>query len=282
MARFVDSPLQPGSATDAVTALNASVTESGNTQTRQTQTTQQSTQIEPRFAGKSTEEIVSMYKNLESHSGRLAAQLGENKQMLNQLILGKRDNDLRQNGGNTTPVEIKPTDLLANPTEAIDRYLSAREAPLVSQLQQRLSQLEAQLGETKFASKHKDADQQTADPAFAAWVNQTPLRMRLAAEAANNNFYSADLLLDEWNAAQKAGTNSVSNTSSRAQDLANKVRLEGSGTGSETGTGRATSSGKIFKRSDLIALRQSDPDTYESPAYQREIVRAYQEGRVRD
>jgi len=223
-----------------------------------------------------------MYKNLESHSGRLAAQLGENKQMLNQLILGKRNDDLRQNGGNTTPVEIKPTDLLANPTEAIDRYLNAREAPMVSQLQQRLSQLEAQLGETKFASKHKDADAQTADPAFAAWVAQTPLRMRLAAEAAQNNFYSADLLLDEWNATRSSGTNSVQNSQSRAQELAGKIRLEGNNSGSESGTGRAGSSNRTFKRSDLIALRQSDPDKYESPAYQREIVKAYQEGRVVD
>jgi hypothetical protein len=222
-----------------------------------------------------------MYKNLESHSGRLASQLGENKAMLNQLILGKRTDDLRQNGGNTTPVEIKPTDLLANPTEAIDRYLRAREEPMVSQLQQRLNQLEAQLGQTTFVSKHKDADAVTADPAFAAWVQQTPLRMRLAAEAAQNNYYSADLLLTEWNSSQSAGNNTVSNAQARAQELAKGIRLEGSNTGTESGVGR-NSSTRNFKRADLIALRQSDPDKYESPAFQREIVRAYQEGRVVD
>lgn len=280
MARFVDTPLEAGNAANAVTALNAAVTSSGNTQTTQQRTETQTSQTEPRFAGKSTEEIVQMYKNLESHSGRLASQLGENKAMLNQLILGKRQDDLRQNGGNTTPVEIKPTDLLANPTEAIDRYLRSRETPMVSQLQERLNQLESQLGQTTFVSKHKDADAVTADPAFAAWVQQTPLRMRLAAEAAQNNYYSADLLLTEWNSSQTAGNNTVSNAQNRAQELAKGLRLEGNNTGSE-GAGRSGSV-RQFKRADLIALRQSDPDKYESPAFQREIVKAYQEGRVVD
>lgn len=282
MVNFVDVPLDVGSPKRAAADLDSAITESRNgNQTTQRQVQQTTTDdVDPRFRGKSTAEIVNMYKNLESHSGRLASQLGENKQMLNQLILGKRQDDIRQNSG--PKPELKPTDLLANPTEALDRYLSVREEPRVSQLQERLNKLEAQLGQTRFTSKHQDADTVTADPAFAAWVQQTPLRMRLAQSAANNNYEDADLLLTEWRQSQGSRESSVTNEAERQAALAARVGLEGNNTGSESGNSASTRQGRTFKRADLIALRQSDPDKYESPSYQREIVQAYREGRVVD
>lgn len=281
MVRLVDVPLDGGDASRAVADINEAITQSrSQVQTPQTQVQRQQAD-DPRFAGKSTSEIVDMYRNLESHSGRLASQLGEARQNVNQLILGKRENDLRQGSGNVEPVKILPTDLMVNPTEAIDRYLSSRQNPEVSALQARLQQLEQQLTQTTFSMNHPKAEDVTQDPAFTAWVRQTPLRMRLAQSAAQNNLADADLLLQEWKHTQSAGENSSTNTDNRAQDLARRVALESGGTSSETGTGR-TRGTKTFKRADLIALRQTDPDKYESEALQKEIVKAYLEGRVVD
>jgi hypothetical protein len=278
MARFVDVPLDNGDPNRAVADLIEGAKTSQAPPAQRAEPVNQNQNVDPRFAGKSTEEIVNMYRNLESHSGRLASQLGESKNMLNQLILGKRNDDLRQNGGE--PVKVNPTDLMVNPTEALDRYLQPRENAIVSSLQERLNQLESQLGQVNFSTKHRDAESITADPAFANWVRQTPLRMRLAAEAAQDNYGSADLLLTEWNVSKSAGTNQVSAAQQRAQELASGLRLEGGNTGSENGNSPRSAGGKQYRRADLIALRQSNPEKYDELG--TEIFKAYKEGRVID
>lgn len=283
MVKFVDVPLDIGDPNRAVEELKAAVTESGQsrqttrTPTQDTRSLQQPN-IDPRFTGKSIEEVVASYKNLESHSGRLANQLGETKQALNQIILEKRGNDIRQNGGTVESVKIQPTDLMVNPTEAIDRLLESRLSTRETSLQKRLNELEAKLSQTNFVTRHTNAQEETLDPAFQAWAQQTPLRQNLLAQAAGNNFDAADALLTEWKMSKPNAQ--VTQADNRAQDLARRVSLESSNAGSESGNGRKT--GRTFKRNDLIALRQRNPDLYESEAYQKEIVAAYRDGRVVD
>jgi hypothetical protein len=285
MVRLVDVPLDGGDANRAVADITAAITESAtasqNTRTTQTTTQTRQSPDDPRFVGKSAAEIVEMYRNLESHSGRLASQLGEARNSVTQLILGKRENDLRAGNGIVEPAKILPTDLMVNPTEALDRYLTARANPEVSALRERLNQLEQQLQTTSFTLQHPKAETTTQDPAFAAWVRQTPLRARLAQSAANGNMQDADLLLKEWEHVQTQEEDPVTNTQNRAQALARTVTLESSNTSNESGTGRQQGK-KVFRRSDLIALRQRDPDKYEDQAFQNEIIKAYVEGRVVD
>src|SRR5271165_2299726 len=95
MVRLVDVPLDAGDPNRAITDINEAITESRSQprtqETRQTQTsssTPTNDVNDPRFAGKSAAEIVEMYRNLESHSGRLANQLGEARNSVNALILG--------------------------------------------------------------------------------------------------------------------------------------------------------------------------------------------------
>lgn len=282
MVRLVDVPLDNGDPNRVTATINDSIRQEGTTASQRTansQTTEQTRRSvgDPRFAGKSPEEIVEMYRNLESHSGRLASQLGETRNQLNAVILGKRENDLRQNS--PAPVKVESSELLVNPTEALDRYLASRQDPEVLSLKERLAQLEGRLSQTQFTVNHKNADQTTADPEFQAWARQTPLRMRLAQQAGQGNFEAADALLQEWNSAKAAKEAAPSLAQERAQELARSMELEDSTTGTE---GATRSTGKTFKRADLIRLRQTDPDLYESPRYQREIVKAYQEGRVTD
>jgi hypothetical protein len=285
MVRFVDVPLDGGDPNRAVADITAAIAESSNSRAQQTTTQDtrsvtRNDDVDSRFSGKSTADIVNMYKNLESHSGRLANQLGETKQALNQIILEKRGNDIRQNGGTVTEsVKIQPTDLMVNPTEAIDRLLDNRMAqrPEISALQQRLNQLEAQLGQNQLMNRHPNAQQESVDPAFQAWAQQTPLRQKLLSDAANNP-YAAEALLTEWEAAKPQSAVTV--TTNRAQELARKVSLESSNTGSESGNSPSTKGTRLLQRRDIIKLRQTNPDLYESPAYQAEIMKAYAENRV--
>jgi hypothetical protein len=281
MVRLVDVPLDAGDPSRAVADLTASIEESRSPPAeRQAPKAQESRQIndvgDPRFAGKSTAEIVEMYRNLESHSGRLASQLGETRKTVDQLILGKRENDLRAGSGERT--KVTPTDLMVDPTNALDRYFQERTNPEVSSLKQRLEQLESQLSQTVFSVNHPKAQDVTADPAFAAWVRQTPLRSMLAEAAANGDLRQADLLLKEWQNAQASGESTPTNSGNRAQELAKRVSLESSGPGSEDG--RSARRERTFSRRDLQALRIRDPEKYESLG--DAITKAYLENRITD
>jgi hypothetical protein len=285
MVRLVDVPLDAGDPNKAVTDIEAAIQETAaiDALPRPAAVTNKSVPTDdaadPRFAGKSTAEIVSMYRNLESHSGRLASQLGEARNSVNALILGKRENDLSKGSGKPTAT-VAPADLLVNPTEALDRYLESRTNPEVSALKDRLAQLEAQLTQTVFTVNHPKAQDVTQDPAFAAWVRQTPLRSQLAEAAAQGDLGKADLLLREWQHAKSSNESTVTTTNDRAKTLARSVSLESStASGEDAGRQRST---KTLSRRNLQALRMSNPDKYESQEMQNEIVRAYVEGRVTD
>lgn len=289
MVRLVDVPLDAGDPVRAITEINEAIKESRSQATTDsrattqatTTTTQSDTSVsDPRFAGKSAAEIYNAYKNLESHSGRLANQLDEARRAANQLILGKRENDLRAGSGERA--KITPADFMVDPTNALDRYFQERANPEVSALKERLAQLEGQLTQTVFTVNHPKASDITQDPEFAAWVRQTPLRSVLADAAAKGDLAQADLLLKEWQHTQTQKTSAPSTANERAKDLAKSVALESTTVGSENGDGKSSRRARTFSRRDLQALRIRDPDKYESQELQNEIVKAYVEGRIVD
>jgi hypothetical protein len=224
---------------------------------------------DPRFAGKSREEVLRMYENLEQHQGRLANELGQQRRTLDELLLQKRTQDLSANGA-TVP-DVNPADLLARPKEVLDQYVTARAREMVEPMAQRLNQLEAALSSTVYQSRHSDSTEVTSSPEFKAWVNATPLRRQLAQNAAQGNAQAADALLTEFKATLPTpkGKNLEA-----ALEKAGKVALEGN----QPSDPAAKPTGKTYRRADLIALRARDPDAYNRAS--DEIYRAYREGRV--
>lgn len=226
---------------------------------------------DPRFAGKSNEQIIEMYRNLESHSGRLASDLGSTKQQLDAY--SKRENDLRQNGGDTKPLKVDGVELLSNPTETLERFVTDRTRESTAELQNRLNSLESQLGAQTFANRHPDASTLIPSEEFQRFSQATPLRQQLRQNATNGNYQAAGALLDEF----KAFKASISAADPLAD--AKAVTLEGTRSGSDGGT---AVTGKTYKRADIMALRTKDPDTYERPDIQAALLKAYREGRVID
>jgi hypothetical protein len=70
---------------------------------------------------------------------------------------------------------------------------------------------------------------------------------------------------------------SATNTSTDLE-AARKVSLE---TSSGAGGSDGIKKGKTYSRADLMRLRIEDPDSYYDDAFQAEILRAYNEGRVK-
>lgn len=262
-----------GNPNDALKAAEASTIAT-------TTTVSQTTQIPDRFKGKSTEEVYQAYANLERHAGKLANDLGQSNHRVDQLLSMKRENDLRANGATQVtrqaPSPVTASDLLENPTQALDRYFETKESAVVQGLQARLAQQESLMAQNSFVSRHPDWQEHTNDPAFVEWARQTPWRANLAASAAKNDLQAADALLTEYKQYKPLLTQTAQSTNLEA---ARRVGFERT---ASSGDATSSSAGPIIRRRDNMALRISDPDKYESPAYQNALLAAIRDGRYKD
>ncbi len=279
MASIIDPSLEEvGNPTRALETAAELIT-AQKAQTQTTTTTTDSFQIPDKFKGKSQEEIIKAYLNLETLHGRTANELGQTRQSVDQLLQQKRENDLRANGAQQvtreSPKELTAADLLDNPTTALNSYLDQRELATTRELKERLARQEAQMAQQQFVGRHPDWQTETNDPDFVNWARQTPYRQGLAARAAQEDLAAADALLSEYKAYKPLLTRSTAQTTNL--DAARKVGLERSATSGE----ETKPTGKIIYRRDAMALRISDPDKYDSPAFQNELLKAIAEDRYK-
>jgi hypothetical protein len=241
--------------------------------------------IPEKYRGKSVEEIIAMHQNLESAYGRMANDLGQQRKFTDALIQMelKRSDDLRRNTPATEEPEIPEVsvaEILDNPTAALEKYYAARRARDERELRERLDSMETDLARGRFVAKHPDANEIGNDPAFTEWLTESPLRQRAAQAALNGDWQTADELLTEYKATrQKLASKDKATTPHKDPDVeaARRASLESS-TDADAGKG---SGGRVYRRADLIRLKLEKPHVYESDDFQREILRAYAEGRVK-
>lgn len=244
-----------------------------------------------KLKGKSLEDIAAMYKNLESAYGRMANDLGQQRKLTDRLLELKRSEDLEQNGGTKQPapekVEFTGSQLLDDPMQVLDKYLEAKLGRYQSDSISKVEQLEKSLAERDFIAKHGDISQLGQDPKFAEYVNASPYRVQRAQQAAAGDWVAADELLTDYKAlfggqqkdarteeSHDAKPEKTSEANSALKE-AQKAQLE------SAGNGQSASNKKHYSRAALMQLRLTNPDKYYDPAFQDEILQAYQEKRVK-
>jgi len=276
MASLVDVQNDPGD----VEGLEKSLTEAVTAQkpSAEKTTAKPAENTDPlagsKFEGKTTEEILESYNNLQSAYGRMANDLGTQRKLTDQLLDLKRDIDLQSNAPEPLPT-VDPAQLLNDPTQALDSYLAEREARIRSTYDDRLSQMEAKLQADKFMQKHPDFMETGQSDEFRTWATATPIRSKAAALAAQGDWDAADALLQEYKAEAKTSAPSTDSVEQEARTAAKQVSLE------SAASEGSTSSGKIYRRADLIELKLRKPHVYGDPGFQAEILKAYSEGRVK-
>lgn len=240
--------------------------------------------VPEKFRGKTPQELIEMYQNLESVNGRMANDLGVQRQLTDRILDLKRNDDLKRN---TPPAKEAPpvtaNDILDRPQETLERVIEARTGRLAEDVNARLARMEASLAQQTFTQRHPDYGQVTQDPKFIDWVKGSALRMR-AYQAAGQNWAVADELLSEFKTAA-GGTRRTDPTppaEAPAADLAGARRaaLETSGNAGAS-DGKSGGGAKTYRRADLMRLRITDPEAYEDEGFQAEILKAYHEGRVK-
>ena len=214
--------------------------------------------IPAKFRGKSLEEIVESYSNLERAYGQRSNEYGELRKTLDDLVAQQLAKATSVNDDDDETEEDVVADRKARTEiEAVKAELAKR---------QRTDQ------QAEFAKQHPDADKIANDPRFQAWVQASPTRVRLFREADQNyDFALAGELLDLYKDVTKEV---VVQTESKRADSVKALK----GAKPNAGGAGAQPKRKVFRSSDLMKLKDRDPDRYER--LQPEIVKAYSEGRV--
>ena len=221
--------------------------------------------------------MASGFKNLESAYGRMANDLGTQRQITDRMLaLDKRSNDLGL--PDESVVKIDPTSLVDDPTKTLDAYWNTREDKFRKELAEEDSKRIALAEEAAFRAKHPDYEQVASSDEFAAWTNEDPLRLSAVARAAQGDLPLADQLLTEYYKAKQASTDAETTAEPVTDDVSG---AKAAGTVSAAQAGGVSTSKQIYRRADLIRLKMEKPEVYADPAFQAEIVQAYAEKRVR-
>ncbi len=235
-------------------------------------TTQPEDEVPTKFRGKTVDEIVDSYTNLEQQYGRQGNELGELRKLADSLIQKNLSETSSQRAESLEKEVLSEEDFFTDPVTAVRRVVEEALEPV----RQNLGQTQLDSTVQKLQAKHPDLEAIVSDSSFQNWVLASTPRQEMWARASNGDFDYADELFSQYKA-----VNQVSVQAKRKQDEAVKEEELKAATTVSAGSSRdAGSMGKpIYKRSELIRLRMNDPQRYQD--LHTEIMQAYTDNRVR-
>jgi len=227
---------------------------------------QSSNEIPEKYQGKSLDDIIKMHQEAEKLIGKQAQEVGEVRKLADELIkqnINKNQENIQQHEPEVDFFE-DPKKAIQNTVDRHPDVLAAKQATLEfkkMQIQQKLSK------------DHPDYIDIVQNNDFVNWVKESPVRLGLYAKADGEFDYdSANELLSTYKALRSVKSKQVENDGKEVRKQSLKAATVDTG-------GSGESSRRVYRRADLIRLKMTDPQRYE--ALSDEIMKAYQEGRVK-
>jgi len=231
--------------------------------------------IPNKFAGKSTEEIIESYQNLEKLLGLKAQEVGELRKLSDSFLQAQiQQAQSTPKQQDTNEIKEEPVDFFDNPDLAINKAIENH--PKFQEFQRFQAQQAQASAKTQLETVHPDYTDIVKDSGFQEWVKGSPIRMQLFQAADAYNYDAANELLTNWKDRSMINKTQEVNEQAEAE---RQAALKAGKAESRTSTGSATGGGKTYRRADLIRLKMTDPQKYES--MEGEIFKAYAEGRVK-
>tara|TARA_R110000868_G_scaffold52566_2_gene165874 strand:- start:2083 stop:2850 length:768 start_codon:yes stop_codon:yes gene_type:complete len=223
--------------------------------------------IPGKYSGKSLEEIVTMHQEAEKLIGRQAQEVGEVRKLADELL----KQQLYDKSTKQPQQEENEIDFFEDPKKAVQDAVNKH--PDILAARNVTKQMQAMQTQAMLQKKHPDFAQVIQEGEFQDWVKGSSIRLNMYAMADSNyDFAAADELLSTFKQIRTVKSQQIKEDGSQA--LKQSLKIVGVDTG-----GSGESSQKVYRRADLIRLRMTDPNRYES--LQPEILKAYQEGRVK-
>lgn len=226
-------------------------------------------EIPEKFIGKSTEDVIKSYQNLEQDHGRKSNEIGELRKLTDEILQqqvasGKPEITEQRN-------EVGFDDLIEDPHAAIEKVLSAN--PRLAALEQNIQTTARANAHSAVLEKHGDADTIVTSPEFQNWLAENHGRQRMFAEASNNlDSGMANSILDMYKSSANMSTK-------EAVELRDTKAKEGLKRATNEKGNRHSSRKPVYKRAELIQMKVNEPDRW--LAMGDDIREAYADGRVR-
>ena len=223
-------------------------------------------ELPDKFKGKSVTEIVSSYENLEKELGRKGQEIGELRQLTDQILK-------QQITTQTETAEEEEVDFFDDPNTAVSKAIENH--PKFREFEEQQKVQSAQATTRQLEAAHPDYLEVVADPKFQEWVKESPIRTQLYVQAHNYDLNSAMELMGNWK------ERSLITNTAKAEEQKAMKRSEALRTGKAVsgGSSESTAGKKIYRRAVLIRLKTTNPQRYED--LQDEILSAYADGRVK-
>ena len=226
-------------------------------------------EIPDKYRGKSAEDLVRMHQEAEKLLGRQSSEVGELRQVVDSYI----QTQLSQQQAPAQQETVDEVDFFSDPEEAvkraIDNHPKIKEAENISKQYQKTTAL------SQLQKDHPDMQNILTDDKFAEWIKGSKIRTQLYVRADKQYDYeAANELFSLWKERRQVVEQTV-----KAEKQDRKQAVRNASTGSATGSSE-TKTRKVYRRADIIKLMRTDPERYQSLS--DEIMKAYQEGRVRN
>ena len=238
--------------------------------------TQQSTEyVTPdKFAGKSTEEIINSYQNLEKEMGRKAQEVGELRKLSDSFLQAEvaRGSQPNPQQSSVTQEEDHGEDFFNDPNKAVNQAIEKH--PKFQEFQQFQQQQVQSSAKATLEQSHPDFTSVVSDTKFQDWIKESPIRTQLFQAADAYNYDAANELLTNWKDRSMVSKTQEVN---QAAEETRQSQLKSATTESRSASG-STGGGNQFRRADLIRMKMENPSKYES--MEQEIYDAYADGRV--
>ena len=146
-------------------------------------------ELPDKFKGKSVTEIVSSYENLEKELGRKGQEIGELRQLTDQILK-------QQITTQTETAEEEEVDFFDDPNTAVSKAIENH--PKFREFEEQQKVQSAQATTRQLEAAHPDYLEVVADPKFQEWVKESPIRTQLYVHAHNYDLNSAMELMGNW------------------------------------------------------------------------------------
>ena len=229
----------------------------------------QEQELPDKFQGKSVEEIVSSYENLEKELGRKGQEIGELRQLTDQIL----KQQVTTQAETAVKREVEEVDFFDDPNEAVSKAIENH--PKFREFEEQQKVQSARATTQQLEAAHPDYLEVVTDTKFQEWVKQSPIRTQLYVNAHNYDLDSAMELMGNW----KERSLITNTTAAEEQKTAKRSAALKNGKAVSRSSSESTAGKKIYRRADLIRLKTRDPQRYED--LQDEILSAYADGRVK-
>jgi hypothetical protein len=228
-------------------------------------------EIPDKFKGKSVEDILNSYQNLEQQYGRQGNELGELRALADTLIQ-KNLNESQSQQVQREEQALTEEEFLENPLHSVRRVVEEALQPIKGAIHQTNADNTLQ----RLQVKHPDVGKIVNDTSFQQWIMSSTPRQDMWLRASNGDFEYADELFTQY----KDLTQTEHEKQTEGIQKERERELQAATTVSSGSSADANSSGlPIYKRAELIRLQIQDPQRYADLA--PEIYKAYEQGRVR-